>query len=58
MSQFEDPKLEADVERLAKIIHDAGKLGIRHGDYTLARWILDRWPTVEPVTRTGDAKRS
>jgi hypothetical protein len=34
---------EADVEHLAEVIHDARDKGIWHGNYTLARWILDHW---------------
>ena len=34
---------EADVDSLAEVIHDARNRGIQHGDYTLARWILDHW---------------
>lgn len=35
---------DADATRLAGIIDDARRAGIHHGNYTLARWILDRWP--------------
>lgn len=42
---------EADVERLATVIHDARVGGISYGNYTLARWILDRWPVEETGRR-------
>lgn len=34
---------EADVESLAAVLHDARDKGIQYGNYTLARWVLDRW---------------
>lgn len=34
---------EADVDKLAEVIFNARKRGIEHGNYTLARWILDHW---------------
>lgn len=39
---------EDDVKALAAIIDDARTNGILHGNYTLARWILDRWPRMVP----------
>lgn len=34
---------EADVEAFAALLHDARDRGIWHGNYTLARWVLDHW---------------
>lgn len=33
-----------DIRRLADIIAEADAAGIRHGAWTLARYIADRWP--------------
>jgi hypothetical protein len=35
---------EDDVQRLAGVLDAARQTGIFHGSYTLARWVLDRWP--------------
>jgi hypothetical protein len=47
---------EDEVTLLAGMIYDARRAGIHHGNYSLARWILDRWPVEESIPLDSPAQ--